>query len=154
MAYFVHSCCLAALVLLLVAAAVGDARRFIIPNELCFAIAALSVPWWLTSGVALWPMLGWQGLFAVAVFAAFAGVFAMGWMGGGDVKLFAALALWLPWKPFVQMMMMTAIIGGVLTLVLLVAHRVRKREGAPEIPYGVAIACGALVIVARTGGIA
>lgn len=149
MANLVHTACLVLLVPLLVAAAVGDARRFIIPNELCLAIAALAVPWWLSSGVPVWPFLAWQLLFAGGVFAAFVGVFALGWMGGGDVKLFGALALWLPWQPFLRMMMVTAVAGGALTLAVLLAHRLRRREGRPEVPYGVAIACGALVVVGQ-----
>jgi prepilin peptidase CpaA len=84
----------------------------------------------------------------------FAWIFAQGWMGGGDVKLFAALALWLPWKPFLQMMIWTAILGGALTLAVVAAHRLRRRIGQPEIPYGVAIAIGAVVTVAKANGLA
>jgi prepilin peptidase CpaA len=39
--------------------------------------------------------------------------------------------------------------GGVLTLIVIAAHRMRKREGRPEIPYGVAIAFGGLAILAQ-----
>jgi Flp pilus assembly protein protease CpaA len=72
MAPFVHTASLIALVLLLLVAAAGDARRFIIPNGLCLAIAALAAPYWLSGPDALWPMIGWQLLFALAVFMIFA----------------------------------------------------------------------------------
>jgi prepilin peptidase CpaA len=42
-----------------------------------------------------------------------------------------------------------SIAGGVLTLVILGAHRLRRREGRPEIPYGVAIAFGGLWLLAQ-----
>lgn len=144
----VHNAVLVILAVLLVVAAVGDARRFIIPNRLCLLIAALAVPWWMTSE-ASWLELGEQALFALLVFGLFAGVFALGWMGGGDVKLFAALALWLPWQPFLQMMMATAVIGGALTIGLVIVHRLRSRSGHPEIPYGVAISAGALMVIGQ-----
>lgn len=128
---------------LLAVAAVSDARRFTIPNWLCGAVALLSLPHWLGSGAALWPGLVIQVSFALAVFAVFAAVFALGAMGGGDVKLIAALALWLPVGRFMEMMVVVAIAGGLLTLTLLGIHRWRQRPGQPEIPYGLAIVAGA-----------
>lgn len=139
--------CLAALLLLLGAAAIGDARRFTIPNWLCGAVALLAVPYWLASGHGLWPDLAWQLGFALAVFAALAGLFAAGVMGGGDVKLLAALALWLPVRAYAEMMTLVAVAGGVLTLALLARHRISRREGRPEIPYGLAIAAGAAFVL-------
>lgn len=140
---------LCALAALLVTAAISDVRRFIIPNWLNAAVAALAIPYWLGSGEPLWPLLAWQLGLALVVLAVFAGLFAIGAMGGGDVKLFAALALWLPWAVFLQMMMLVAIAGGLLTAGLLIAHRIRKREGKLEVPYGLAISIGALTIFAE-----
>lgn len=145
----IHQLCLFALAVLLVVGAVGDARRFIIPNRLCLAIAALALPFWLSSGADLWPMLAWQAGFAALAFAMFIGLFAMGVMGGGDVKLFGALALWLPVGPYLQMLVVTAVAGGLLTAGLLFHHRLRAREGRPEIPYGVAIAAGTLMVISQ-----
>lgn len=121
----------------------SDVARRIIPNETNIAIAALALPFWIGSGEALWPLLGWQLLLAVIVLAVFAGLFALGAMGGGDVKLLAALALWLPAIPFVKMLVVMSIIGGVLTLGYIAWHRRTRREGAPEVPYGCAISLAA-----------
>lgn len=123
----------------------SDLKSRIIPNEVNAAIAVLAIPFWIGSGAALWPLVGWQILLAVAVFAVFAGIFALGAMGGGDVKLLTALALWLPAIPFLNMLIVMSIIGGVLTLAYLVWHRRMKRAGKPEIPYGCAISFAAFI---------
>jgi prepilin peptidase CpaA len=78
-----------------------------------------------------------------------AGAFFAGMMGGGDVKLAAALALWFPPLATVKLLVWMSIAGGILTLALLASHRLRAREGRPQIPYGVAIAFGGLVILTQ-----
>ena len=70
-------------------------------------------------------------------------------MGGGDVKLAAALALWFAPADTVKFLVLMSLAGGVLTLAILAWHRVKKRPGRPEIPYGVAIAFGGLAILAQ-----
>ena len=66
-------------------------------------------------------------------------------MGGGDVKLIAALALWLPVSPLLWMLVVMSLLGGALTLILMIEKWVRNRTETPEIPYGVAIAIAGLV---------
>jgi prepilin peptidase CpaA len=85
-------------------------------------------------------------------------MFAVGWIGGGDAKLFAVACLWLGWTGLPTFLMMTAVSGGVLAIALM---NMRTRwlqpffAGAPAwlnrlstpdeaVPYGVAIAIGAL----------
>jgi len=70
-------------------------------------------------------------------------------MGGGDVKLASALALWFSPGGTVKFLVLMSIAGGVPTLGILGWHRAQKREGRPEIPYGVAIAFGALAILTQ-----
>ena len=48
-----------------------------------------------------------------------------------------------------QFLVLMSLAGGVLTLVVVVLHRARRRESRPEIPYGVAIAFGGLAILAQ-----
>ena len=136
-----------ALASLLVIAAVIDMRTFTISNRLNLTIALLAPLYWLSKGQPLWPDAATHIAIAVAVFVVLAGAFYAGMMGGGDVKLAAALALWLPPALVFTFLVLMSIAGGVLTLVLLVSHRLRQRDGRPKIPYGVAIAFGGLAVL-------
>ena len=141
---------LAALAALLLVAAIGDWRTRTIENWLNGAIAlGAPVSWWL-HGYTLWPDVVLQVALAATVFAIFAGLFALGAMGGGDVKLIAALALWFPLVPFVQLLTVMAIAGGLLTIIMLVRQRMTRTPGRPEIPYGIAIALAGLWSISRT----
>ncbi len=145
---FTHAL-LGILALLLVVAAVIDMRTFTISNGLNAAVALLAPVYWLAVGLDPWPGMAIQVAVAAAVFALFALTFVIGMMGGGDVKLAAALALWFAPADTLKFLVIMSLAGGVLTLVVLVWHRLRKREGRPEIPYGVAIAFGGLAILAQ-----
>ena len=139
---------LGALALLLVSAGIEDARNRNIANWKNAAIALLAPAWWWANGLALWPDVAIQTGVAAAVFALFIGAFALGQMGGGDVKMIGALALWLPVQPLVWMLVLMSLLGGVLTLVMLAERWLRHRGNAPiEVPYGVAIALAALLIL-------
>lgn len=123
---------LGALALLLVSAGIQDARTREIANWKNIAIALLAPLWWWTSGLALWPDAGVQIGVAALVFAFFVGAYAIGQMGGGDVKLIGALALWLPVQPLVSMMMLMALLGGGLTLLMVAEQWVRRGHGMPR----------------------
>lgn len=86
------------------------------------------------------------------------GLFALHLLGGGDVKLMAAACLWLGLSGSGVFILATAVIGGVFSLALLVSRvwlqpyvgagpgwLVQLMEPKGHIPYGVAIAAGALV---------
>jgi prepilin peptidase CpaA len=135
----------AALGVLLVSAGIEDARIREIANWKNAAIALMAPLWWLSIGLAPWPDMVAQLGIAVLVLALFCVAFHFGQMGGGDVKLIAAMALWLPVTPLVQLLLVMSLVGGVLTIVMLIDHRVRKNSGNPEIPYGVAIAIAGLL---------
>lgn len=135
---------LAVLAALLCVAAWTDLRARTISNPLNAAVALLAPLWWWATGLALWPDVAIQlGLFA-GVFVLFLGLFALRAMGGGDVKLIAALALWLPFDALLRMLFVMAVAGGGVTLATLAVHRLRKAPGQPEIPYGIAIAFAGL----------
>jgi len=135
------------LALLLVVAAVIDVRTFTISNRLNLAVALMAPLYWWSAHLPLWPDIGIQVAIAAGVFALLAVAFYAGMMGGGDVKLAAALALWFSPVMTVNFLIWMSIGGGVLTAVVLVLHRTRKKPGKPEVPYGVAIAFGGLVIL-------
>ncbi|MGY2735350.1 A24 family peptidase [Sphingomonas sp. UYP23] len=136
---------LAMLALLLVSAGIQDARTREIANWKNAAIAVLAPFYWWACGLAVWPDMASQFGIALVVFALFVAAFQFGWMGGGDVKMIGALALWLPLVPLVWMLIVMSLVGGVLTALLMIDHRLRRRTTQIEIPYGVAIAIAALV---------
>ena len=137
------------LALLLVVAAVIDVRTFTISNRLNLAVALLAPLYWWSVGIPLWPDVAIQLALGAGVFIVLAMAFYAGVMGGGDVKLAAAVALWFSPVTTLKFLVFMSIAGGVLTLLAVAAHRLRKRPGRPEIPYGVAIAVGGLAILAQ-----
>lgn len=135
---------LAGLAIALLVAAFTDLRSRQIGNKLNAAIALGAPLFWWASGLALWPDVALQVGVALAAFAVLAGLFALGAMGGGDVKLLTALALWIQPAWFVKLLVVMALLGGVLTIVLAAVHMLRGRKERLAIPYGVAIACAGL----------
>jgi prepilin peptidase CpaA len=137
------------LAITLVVAAVIDVKTFTISNRLNAFIALLAPLLWWSSGLDFWPDAAIQVGVALLVFVVMAGAFYAGMMGGGDVKLAAALALWFSPASTVLFLILMSIAGGVLTLVVVAIHRTKKKEGKPQVPYGVAIAFGALAILTQ-----
>ena len=140
---------LAGLAATLVVAAVIDVRTFTISNRLNAAVALTAPIYWWSVALTPWPGVAIQLAAGVTVFAVLAGAFYAGMMGGGDVKLAAALALWFPPAGVVKLLILMSIAGGVLTLGIIAWHHAKRREGRPEIPYGVAIAFGGLAILTQ-----
>lgn len=139
----------AILAAMLIVAAVGDLRTRTIPNWLNAAIALAAIPFWFASGLSPWPGMALQIGIAVLVFALFALAFQLGAMGGGDVKMVAAIALWLPPAAVLKLLVIMSLAGGVLTVVMLIRHRMARSENVLEIPYGVAIALGGFWLIAE-----
>jgi prepilin peptidase CpaA len=138
---------LAALACLLLVAVYTDLRGRVIEHWTNAAVALLAPIWWWANGYALWPDVAIQIGIALAVFAVFAGVYAIGQMGGGDVKLLGALALWLPAMSLFDMLFIMALAGGLLSVVVLIAQKRLKSKKIIEVPYGVAIAAGGLWVI-------
>lgn len=63
------------------------------------------------------------------------------------MKLIGALALWLPPQPLLWMLVLMSLLGGALTLLMVADKLLRKKKQLPEIPYGVAIALAALLVI-------
>ena len=139
---------LVALAIALLFAAFTDIRRRQIDNWLNATIAASAPLYWWASGMTLWPDVAWQLSVAAVSLVFLAVLFAMRAMGGGDVKLLTALALWIQPLWFVRLLIGMALIGGVLTIVLGAWHITRHRREKLAIPYGVAISTAALWVLA------
>ena len=152
---------------LLVAAAIFDLTSFTIPNMLPAAMFALFAAFLLANtlnghGLSwgdIWPHL-LAG--AVALVAGMA-LFAAGWVGGGDAKLFAMACLWLGWDSMYEYTLVASLLGGILTIALITVRRfplptllaaqpwlVRLADRNSGVPYGVALAIAALVVLPDT----
>jgi len=97
----------------------------------------------------LWPDVALQVATAAGLFALFALAFRFGAMGGGDVKLVSALALWLPPLATLKLLVIMSIAGGFLTLAMVIRHRIAKPGHVLEIPYGIAIAFGGFWLISE-----
>jgi prepilin peptidase CpaA len=147
------------LIFSMLAIIVFDVRKYIIPN------------WIVGSLLVLYPISLWYAPVAVdwkmalaAMFIVFAVgyvVFAMRWMGAGDVKFITVCALWVGYSSLFDFIFLFAILGGLLSgflwgfrkMVPSFAGRLPFKElprilqdGAP-VPYGVAIAIAFLFIL-------
>lgn len=131
-----------------VAAAVFDVRTRRIPNWLTFGLAAAGL---IAAAIAGWHLFGNSLLAFVAIFAAGAVVFSMHWLGGGDVKLLAAVAAWVGLPDAVGLALFTAVSGGLLALAWLAGGKLRGNSVAEskraKMPYALAILAGFSVLV-------
>lgn len=118
---------LAALAMALLVAAVTDLRHRRIDNTLNAAIALSAPLWWLSSGFS-WLDAALQIGLAAATLAVTATLFAMRQMGGGDVKLLSALALWIVPRHFAELIVLMAVIGGGASLAM-AACNLERRPG-------------------------
>ncbi|MXO56386.1 A24 family peptidase [Pontixanthobacter gangjinensis] len=138
---------LVALAIALVTAAFTDMRRRQIDNWLNAGIVLAAPLWWWASGLTLWPGIALQLGVALAAFVVLAGLFALRAMGGGDVKLLTALALWIEPTWFLKLLIVMALVGGVLTIVMGSWHIMRRNRERLAIPYGVAISAAGLWVL-------
>ena len=109
---------LGALAMALLIAAFTDLKSRTIGNKLNLAIAAGAPLFWWATGLDLWPGVAVQLGIAAATFAICCLFFAIRQMGGGDVKLLTALALWFPPTNFLGLVLIMAMLGWVLTLAM------------------------------------
>lgn len=145
--------------LLLILAAGWDIASYTIPNFLQIALLASFAVFVLATGMA-------PQMIAAHLLAGFIGLaigftlFALGLIGGGDAKLFACIALWLGFHNLPEYALLTSILGGALTVVLLGARRLplpqalngqswilKLHEARGAIPYGVALSAGAFFVL-------
>lgn len=137
------------LAVILLWAAVVDIRTRTISNGLNLTIALMAPLFWWATRVDLWPDAAIRVGVGIAVLLLFALAFQIGAMGGGDVKLAAALALWFPPAATAFLLVLMSLAGGLLTIIVMIEHHLKKNEGRPEVPYGVAISFGGLWLVSQ-----
>ena len=154
---FLQNTLLLAFPALVIIAAMRDASSYTIPNWISLALIAAFFPaafaWGLPAAV-----IGQQAGICLIALVMGVTMFGLGWIGGGDAKLFAAAALWLGWPAFITYVLVTAVAGGGLAVSLLGLRSMWMQpyvQGVPSwfgrlatpgenVPYGVAIGVGAL----------
>lgn len=161
MIFVLHS--LALLIpLLLIAAAVSDLFTMTIPNWLTALLSVLFPVAALAAGVSLADaglhLACGAGLLVVGF-----GMFARGWIGGGDAKLAAAVALFMGPSLLLPWVVLVSVLGGALTLALLSSRRfplplfcaqqpwiARLHAPTTGVPYGIAIAAASLLLLPQS----
>jgi prepilin peptidase CpaA len=151
---------LIALPLLLAAAAGWDIASFTIPNFLTLAVLGAFAAFAAAAGLSF-AMIGWHLLAGFLGLLIGFTLFTLGYVGGGDAKLFAAVALWLGLKDLMPYALVASLLGGLLTLAL-VLLRSWPLPGAyaPElgdethdqtgVPYGGAATAAFILAVRRS----
>lgn len=147
-------------------AGLGDIHTMRIPNQLVLAMLAGYLIFAPVSGAELQD-IAMSSATAAGLFVVSFICFSFGWIGGGDAKFASVVALWLGAENFAPFVLYTALFGGVLTLAVLQFRLMplpavfadRKwiaRLHAPGngVPYGVAIAAGALIVFRDTHWVA
>jgi prepilin peptidase CpaA len=143
-------------------AAASDLFTMTISNRVSLALVAGFVVLALLTGMGLHDTLSHVGAGAVVLTVAFA-CFAMGWVGGGDAKVAAGAALWFGFGHLLDYLVYASLFGGGLTLLLLQfrqwplpyplagqAWLLKLHAKESGIPYGIALAIGALMIYPET----
>ncbi len=147
---------------LVVVAAVSDLMTMTIPNALVLVVVAAFAAAAPLAG--LGPAeIGAHLAAAALVLVVGLLLFIPGWIGGGDAKLAAALALWLGFDPLLTWFVLFALFGGALTLATLyyrstplprrltrVDWLARLHHPKSGVPYGVALAAGTLALWPET----
>jgi len=151
-----HYLCIAAFAGSLIYAATSDIRSLEIPNRVSIIIAAAFLPAALITGLPI-STIGLHYGIGIGVFAVGAFLFSRGLVGGGDVKLLAAVCIWWSIGDLGKYLITVALLGGLLALVTIVARKTPVLNRAlpwltddsvseQSIPYGVAIAIAGFVL--------
>jgi prepilin peptidase CpaA len=147
---------------LLAAAAAWDLASFTIPNILQFVLIGAFAIFAVSAGMPPDALGGHLLAGTIGLVIGFT-LFAFGYVGGGDAKLFACVLLWLGLHDLLAYTLVASVAGGALTLVLLSLRRlplpatlfshswaVRLHDQHSGVPYGVALALGAFLILPQT----
>lgn len=143
-------------------AAASDMVSMTISNRLCLLLVATFAACAAVLGIG-WSQFGWHLAAGASMLAVCFGMFAAGWIGGGDAKLAAATALWFGFDQLLPYLTIAAFAGGLLTLALLKFRTLplpgpvaswgwaRRLHNPKEgVPYGIALAFAALIVLPQT----
>jgi len=143
-------------------AAASDLVTMTISNRLSLFLAA---SFFVAAAIIGMPLVqvGYHVAAGALVLTVAFGLFAAGWIGGGDAKLAAATAMWMGFTDLLQYLFLASILGGVLTLLLLSMRRMplpsplagtpwiaRLHDAGTGVPYGIALAAAGLLVYPKT----
>jgi prepilin peptidase CpaA len=147
---------------LVIAAAIGDLLTMRIPNWLSGATALSVPPMAALAGMPL-DVVQWHLLAGAVMLVVGFGLFARGYLGGGDAKLMAAAGLWIGWSSLLPFVLVTTLAGGALAILCKLWQLLRTEQeirdfvwlrralrAKLELPYGIAIAVGAVWVYSGT----
>lgn len=145
--------------LLLALAAGWDVASYTIPNFLQLALIASFIAFVIATGMTP-ALIGWHLLAGFLGLLVGFTLFALGYIGGGDAKLFACITLWLGFHTLPAYALMASLMGGALTVLILSVRQLplpqplqgqqwiaKLHEARGAIPYGVALSAGALFVL-------
>jgi prepilin peptidase CpaA len=144
--------------LCMVYAAFSDLLTMRISNGLSLLLCLMFFVLTVMIGISL-ETVGWHALCACSLLIVGFVLFSLHWIGGGDAKLAAATALWLGWPATLQYLVITSLIGGIITLLLLFMRKfplphfftkykwiVHLHKPTTGVPYGIALSCAGLLM--------
>lgn len=150
------------LIVLLVLAAGWDVASFTIPNFIQIGLILAFLMFVIMPGIPV-PTIGLHLLAGGAGLAAGFALFALGYIGGGDAKLFACVALWLGFHDLAAYALAAGVLGGGLSLGILAIRKfplptilarhdwlLRLHDPKQGVPYGVALAAALFLILPQT----
>ncbi|MFG5121127.1 prepilin peptidase [Methylorubrum sp. POS3] len=147
---------------LLAYAAASDLLTMKISNKISLFLVAGFALYGLASGMTIEAM-SWHAAAGAFTLAVAFGLFALNWVGGGDAKLAAGIALWFGFANLADFLFVASLAGGALTLAILyirmyplplatlrLPFAVRLHDSRTGIPYGIALASAALFVAPET----
>ena len=148
--------------MLVVLAGVSDFLTLKIPNWVNGLIAVAMLPFALFQQMPM-EVFAWHMVAGIVMLIAGFILFAFGYIGGGDAKMLAACGLWVGWDQLVAFSLITALAGGALAIIMKfwqmfnIEHEVRDVSWLKnvfraelQLPYGVAIAAGGMMVYPAT----
>tara|TARA_Y100000588_G_C13796568_1_gene728998 strand:+ start:32 stop:517 length:486 start_codon:yes stop_codon:yes gene_type:complete len=156
-----YDICLLSFCVLLVYGALCDVTTFEIPDFVSVLGALLFVPAVLGADLGI-TYIAWHLLAGTLVLCIGFALFVANLLGGGDAKVLAAAALWCGLEGLLPLLFWVAIIGGILTLLLILCRRLKifrrfrsvgwlvRLQEESGVPYSVAITCGTLIIFSES----
>lgn len=137
----------------------SDARTLRIPNWVSLALLAAFLPTAVIAGIGP-EAIAWHLGAGVLVLIIGMVLFALNLFGGGDAKLMGACALWIGWDDLLTFAFAVLLVGGVLSLMVVLLRKglglwpdwlVKSAQGLftpnKAVPYGIAIALGAIIVL-------